>query len=74
MDEKIKAEIIHTAAFYEHRLRLGSKPIFHLDGSFFSSLALLIWLLTVVMKCTGFVAKVMSKTLIVSPSRLIFFH
>ena len=32
MDEAIKAEVVQWAAFYEHRLRLGSKPIFHLEG------------------------------------------
>mgnify|MGYP001574073744 CR=1 FL=1 len=32
VDEVIKGDIAFWAAFYEHRLRLGSKPIFHLEG------------------------------------------
>lgn len=32
MDETIKPDVVQWAAFYEHRLRLGSKPIFHLEG------------------------------------------
>jgi replication factor C subunit 3/5 len=32
VDDVIKPEIVKAAAFYEHRLRLGSKPIFHLEG------------------------------------------
>ena len=32
VDEQIKADIVYWAAFYEHRIRLGSKPIFHLEG------------------------------------------
>ncbi|ORY43249.1 P-loop containing nucleoside triphosphate hydrolase protein [Leucosporidium creatinivorum] len=32
VDEEIKADVVYWAAFYEHRLRLGSKPIFHLEA------------------------------------------
>ena len=32
LDEELKPEIIHWAAFYEHRIRLGSKVIFHLEA------------------------------------------
>lgn len=32
VDESLKADIAYWAAFYEHRLRLGTKPIFHLEG------------------------------------------
>ncbi|KAL8284252.1 hypothetical protein RQP46_005001 [Phenoliferia psychrophenolica] len=32
VDEVIKGDIAYWAAFYEHRLRLGSKPIFHLEA------------------------------------------
>lgn len=32
MDETIKGDVVQWAAFYEHRIRLGSKPIFHLEG------------------------------------------
>jgi replication factor C subunit 3/5 len=32
VDEELKADVVYWAAFYEHRLRLGSKPIFHLEG------------------------------------------
>jgi len=32
MDEELKPEVIHWAAFYEHRIRLGSKVIFHLEA------------------------------------------
>jgi len=31
-DDQIKAEIVKWAAFYEHRLKCGSKPIFHLEA------------------------------------------
>lgn len=33
VDESAKASVVHWAAWYEHRLKLGSKPIFHLEGS-----------------------------------------
>jgi hypothetical protein len=35
VDDALRPEIIHWAAWYEHRLRLGNKPIFHLEGLFF---------------------------------------
>ncbi|GAA95682.1 uncharacterized protein L969DRAFT_92808 [Mixia osmundae IAM 14324] len=31
-DEALKPEIVHWAAFYDHRLKLGTKPIFHLEA------------------------------------------
>ncbi|KAK4048886.1 Replication factor C (RF-C) subunit [Microbotryomycetes sp. JL201] len=32
VDEDVKYEIATWAAFYEHRIKLGSKPIFHLEA------------------------------------------
>ncbi|KAI5478218.1 replication factor C subunit 5 [Pseudohyphozyma bogoriensis] len=32
VDEDLKADIVYWAAFYEHRIRQGSKPIFHLEA------------------------------------------
>ncbi|RMZ85667.1 hypothetical protein DV737_g659, partial [Chaetothyriales sp. CBS 132003] len=32
VDEELKPEIVKWAAFYEHRVRLGSKVIFHLEA------------------------------------------
>ncbi|SCV73342.1 BQ2448_7268 [Microbotryum intermedium] len=32
VDEQLKADVVYWAAFYEHRLRLGSKAIFHLEA------------------------------------------
>lgn len=32
VDDTVKRDLIKWAAFYEHRLRLGSKAIFHLEG------------------------------------------
>jgi len=32
VDEVLKAEIVKWASFYEHRIRLGSKVIFHLEA------------------------------------------
>ncbi|KAI4260161.1 MAG: hypothetical protein LQ352_000426 [Teloschistes flavicans] len=32
VDDTLKADVIKWAAFYEHRLRLGSKHIFHLEA------------------------------------------
>ena len=32
LDEELKPEVIHWAAYYEHRIRLGSKVIFHLEA------------------------------------------
>lgn len=31
-DDSLRHEIVHWAAYYEHRLRLGSKDIFHLEA------------------------------------------
>ena len=32
MDEELKGEVVKWAAFYEHRVKLGSKVIFHLEA------------------------------------------
>jgi len=32
LDDQLKHELIHWAAHYEHRLRQGSKEIFHLEA------------------------------------------
>eukprot|EP00457_Paulinella_chromatophora_P010889 gb/GEZN01011008.1/.p1 GENE.gb/GEZN01011008.1/~~gb/GEZN01011008.1/.p1 ORF type:complete len:370 (+),score=68.10 gb/GEZN01011008.1/:27-1136(+) len=32
VDDQLRHEVIRWAAFYEHRLRTGSKPIFHLEA------------------------------------------
>ncbi|KZF20004.1 hypothetical protein L228DRAFT_233427 [Xylona heveae TC161] len=32
IDDALKAEVIRWSAFYEHRLRIGSKAIFHLEA------------------------------------------
>ena len=32
VDEVLKAEVVKWASFYEHRIRLGSKVIFHLEA------------------------------------------
>ena len=32
IDDDLKAEIIRWSAFYEHRIRMGSKVIFHLEA------------------------------------------
>lgn len=32
VDESIKADIVHWAAFYEVRMRIGQKKIFHLEA------------------------------------------
>lgn len=32
VDDTVKGDLVKYAAFYEHRLRLGSKAIFHLEG------------------------------------------
>ena len=32
IDESLKHELVHWAAYYEHRMRLGSKDIFHLEA------------------------------------------
>ena len=31
-DGELKADVTQMAAFYEHKLRLGSKAIFHLEA------------------------------------------
>ena len=32
LDDSLKHEVAHWAAYYEHRIRLGSKEIFHLEA------------------------------------------
>ena len=32
MDDTLKHELIHWAAYYEHRMQMGSKEIFHLEA------------------------------------------
>ena len=32
LDDELKTEVLHWAAFYEHRLQCGSKEIFHLEA------------------------------------------
>jgi replication factor C subunit 3/5 len=32
LDSELKHEVCHWAAFYEHRLQLGQKAIFHLEA------------------------------------------
>jgi replication factor C subunit 3/5 len=32
VDEQLKHEVVHWAAHYEHKLKCGSKPIFHLEA------------------------------------------
>lgn len=32
LDESLKPEIVKWSAFYEHRIRIGSKVIFHLEA------------------------------------------
>ena len=32
LDDSVKVDILQNAAFFEHRLQLGSKPIFHLEA------------------------------------------
>ena len=32
VDDVIKVDVIHWAAYYDHRMELGSKPIFHLEA------------------------------------------
>jgi len=32
VDDTIKYDIVSTAATFEHRMRLGTKPIFHLEA------------------------------------------
>jgi hypothetical protein len=44
VDEELKPEIIHWATFYEHRIRLGSKVIFHLEAFVAKGTALIDWI------------------------------
>ena len=32
VDEELKPQVAQWAAHYDHRLKLGNKPIFHLEG------------------------------------------
>jgi len=32
MDDSLKPEVLQHAAYYEHRLNLGSKPVFHIEA------------------------------------------
>ena len=32
LDDELKHEVAHWAAYYEHRMRIGSKEIFHLEA------------------------------------------
>ena len=32
LDSEIKMEVVSSAAFFEHRIQLGSKAIFHLEA------------------------------------------
>ena len=32
LDDSIKGQVVQWAAFYEHRIALGSKEIFHLEA------------------------------------------
>ncbi|KAL1749754.1 DNA polymerase III, clamp loader complex, gamma/delta/delta subunit, partial [Schizophyllum commune] len=32
VDESLKADVMHWAAIFEHRMRIGSKKIFHLEA------------------------------------------
>jgi replication factor C subunit 3/5 len=32
LDDELKVEVVQQAAFYEHRLQEGQKPIFHLEA------------------------------------------
>ena len=50
LDEELKPQVIHWAAFYEHRIRLGSKVIFHLEAFVAKGIPMLISHLIVVMR------------------------
>jgi len=50
LDEVLKPQVIHWAAFYEHRIRLGSKVIFHLEAFVAKGIPMLIAHLIVVMR------------------------
>ncbi|KYQ93418.1 replication factor C subunit [Tieghemostelium lacteum] len=41
VDQSVKFEIIYWASFYEHRMQLGSKPIFHLEAFVAKSMSLI---------------------------------
>lgn len=60
VDEEIKGDVIYWAAFYEHRLRLGSKPIFHLEGQPSVLLPYRRPYLTPALAFTAFCARIMS--------------
>ncbi|KAJ0841469.1 putative DNA polymerase III, clamp loader complex, gamma/delta/delta subunit [Helianthus annuus] len=32
LDSELKHEVCHWAAYYEHRMRLGQKAIFHIEA------------------------------------------
>lgn len=32
LDSELKLEVCHWAAYYEHRMRLGQKAIFHIEA------------------------------------------
>jgi replication factor C subunit 3/5 len=32
VDDELRHEVVHWAAYYEHRMRLGSKPVFHIEA------------------------------------------
>lgn len=32
LDDELKVQVVQQAAFYEHRLQEGQKPIFHLEA------------------------------------------
>lgn len=32
IDEELKPQVAQWAAFYDHRLKLGNKPIYHLEA------------------------------------------
>lgn len=32
IDDSLKADVVKWSAFYEHRIRMGSKVIFHLEA------------------------------------------
>ncbi len=32
LDDSLKGAILQQAAFFEHRLQMGSKPVFHIEA------------------------------------------
>lgn len=46
LDSNLKSEVVHWAAFYEHRLQTGSKDIFHLEGFIAKFMSILLQLVT----------------------------